>query len=163
MGILRKIEMIAAIDQNHAIGFGDAMPWHLPDDLKYFKRVTLEKTVLMGRKTFSSIGRALPKRRNLVLTRDTDFTAEGIEIVHSFEQALILEPNLMVIGGGEIYRLALPHATKLHLTLVNTQVPKADAYFPVFNQKKWQEVSRIHHEADEKHIFSFDWIVLERI
>jgi dihydrofolate reductase len=157
-----NLEMIAAIDLNHAIGFGDAMPWHLPDDLKYFKRVTLEKTVLMGRRTFLSIGKALPKRRNLVLTRNSSFSADGIEIVHSLEEALILEPNLMVIGGGEIYSLALPLATTLHLTFVNTRVPNADAYFPKYNPLEWQETFREHHGADEKHEFSFDWVTLTR-
>jgi dihydrofolate reductase len=157
-----NLEMIAAIDLNHAIGFGNAMPWHLPDDLKYFKRMTLEKTVLMGRKTYLSIGKALPKRRNLVLTRDSSFTAEGIEIVHSLEEALRLEPNLMVIGGGEIYTLALPLASTLHLTFVNTRVPNADAFFPKYNPLEWQETFREHHQADEKHEFSFDWMRLER-
>ena len=156
------MKLIAAIDLNHAIGFGNAMPWHLPDDLKYFKQQTLEQTILMGRKTFLSIGRALPKRRNLVLTRDTGFTAEGVEIVPSLKAAILLEPNLMVIGGGEIYALAFPQATQLYLTLVNTQVPKADAYFPIYNPLEWQEVSRIHHQADEKHLFSFDWVTLIR-
>lgn len=157
-----SLEMIAAIDSNHAIGFGNAMPWYLPDDLKYFKRVTLEKTVLMGRKTFLSIGRALPKRHNIVLTRDPSFTADGIEIVHGLEQALALEPNLMVIGGGEIYTLALPLASTMYLTLVNTQVENADAFFPKYNPLEWQEVSRIHHGTDEKHEFSFDWVILTR-
>jgi dihydrofolate reductase len=157
-----NLEMIAAVDSNLAIGFGNAMPWHLPDDLKYFKRVTLEKTVLMGRKTFLSIGRALPKRRNLVLTRDTNFTADGVEIVHGLDQALALEPNLMVIGGGEIYTLALPLASAMHLTFVDTRVENADAYFPKYNQDQWQEVSRIHHDADEKHAFGFDWVTLTR-
>ncbi|MEY4529370.1 MAG: hypothetical protein RLZZ156_91 [Deinococcota bacterium] len=157
-----NLEMIAAVDSNLAIGFGNAMPWHLPDDLKYFKRVTLEKTVLMGRKTFLSIGRALPKRRNLVLTRDTSFTANGIEIVHGLDQALALESNLMVIGGGEIYTLALPLASAMHLTFVDTRVENADAFFPKYNEKEWREVSRIHHDPDEKHAFSFDWVTLTR-
>ncbi len=158
-----NLEMIAAIDQNRAIGFGNAMPWHLPDDLKHFRRMTLDKTVLMGRKTFLSIGRALPKRRNLVLTRDPGFTASGIEIVHSLQDALTLEPDLMVIGGGEIYSLCLSLATTLHLTFVDTAIPQADAFFPNFNQKEWQEISRIHHLADEKHDFNFDWVTLKRI
>ena len=158
-----NLELIAAIDLNYAIGFGNAMPWHLPDDLKYFKRMTLEKTVLMGRKTFLSIGKALPKRRNLILTRDPNFTAEGIEIVHSLEEALTLEPNLMVIGGGEIYTLALPLAFAMHLTFVNTRVENADAYFPAYNQDQWREISKEHHPSDEKHAFSFDWVTLKRI
>jgi dihydrofolate reductase len=157
-----NLEMIAAVDSNLAIGFGNAMPWHLPDDLKYFKRMTLEKTVLMGRKTFLSIGKALPKRRNLVLTRDTNFTADGIEIVHGLDQALALESNLMVIGGGEIYTLALPLASAMHLTFVDTRVENADAFFPKYNPLGWQEVSRIHHDTDEKHAFSFDWVTLTR-
>ncbi len=157
-----NLELVAALDLNNAIGFNNAMPWHLPDDLKFFKQITLDKTVLMGRKTFLSIGRPLPKRRNIILTRDTGFNAAGIEVVHHLEEALALEPNLMVIGGGEVYSLALPHAAKLHLTFVNTRVASADVFFPSWNALEWQETSRVAHGIDEKHAFNFEWVTLER-
>lgn len=138
------------------------MPWHLPDDLAHFKRLTVGQTVLMGRKTFLSIGRALPKRRNIVLTRDSSFEAAGVEVVYSLEEAMLLEPNPVVMGGGEIYTLCLPLAQTLHLTFVQTQIPDADAFFPKYNPLEWQEVSRQHHPADERHAFAFDWVSLER-
>lgn len=157
-----NLELVAALDQNRAIGVGNAMPWHLPDDLAHFKRLTLGKTVLMGRKTFLSIGRPLPKRRNLVLTRDPSFHAEGIEILPSLDAALQLEPNLMIIGGGEIYTLALALANTLHLTLVQTQIPHADAFFPAWDSANWLETTRQHHPSDERHVFGFDWVTLKR-
>jgi dihydrofolate reductase len=156
-----NLELVAALDQNRAIGVDNQMPWHLPDDLAHFKRLTLGKTVLMGRKTFLSIGRPLPKRRNIVLTRDPSFLADGAEVVHSLEMALALEPNQMVIGGGEIYTLTLPLAAKLHLTLVQTQIQRADAFFPVWGDD-WLETTRTHHPSDERHAFGFDFVTLEK-
>jgi dihydrofolate reductase len=158
-----NLELVAALDQNRAIGVGNQMPWHLPDDLAHFKRLTLDKTVLMGRKTFLSIGRPLPKRRNIVLTRDMDFHADGIEVVHSLKAALNLEPNPMVIGGGEIYALTLPLASTLHLTLVQTQIQNADAFFPDWSSTDWLETTRTHHPSDERHAFGFDFVRLERV
>ena len=157
---MQRIALIAAMDRARAIGRGNAMPWHLPDDLKRFKAITTGKTVLMGRKTFESIGRALPKRRNIVLTRDPRFRAEGVQVVRSFEDAL--EDDLMVIGGGEVYALALPIATHLHLTFVDTQIAGADAFFPEWNPLEWREVAKEHHPADDRHAFAFDWVDFER-
>jgi dihydrofolate reductase len=157
-----NLELVAALDQNRAIGVGNQMPWHLPDDLAHFKRLTLDKTVLMGRKTFLSIGKPLPKRRNIVLTRDANFRADGVETVHSLEAALMLEPNQMVIGGGEIYALTLPLASTLHLTLVHTQIAHADAFFPAWDSTDWLETARTHHPSDERHAFGFDFVTLTK-
>ncbi|WP_299426376.1 dihydrofolate reductase [uncultured Meiothermus sp.] len=159
---MQKIVLVVAMDQNRAIGRGGALPWHLPDDLKRFKALTLGKTVLMGRKTYQSIGRPLPKRRNVVLTRDSRFRAEGIEVVHSLEDALQRGPELMVMGGGEIYTLFLPLATDMYLTLVDTVVPDADAFFPAWNRADWLETGREFHPADERHAFAFSYVDLKR-
>lgn len=158
----RKIAFVVAMDQNRAIGRAGALPWHLPDDLKRFKALTLGKTVLMGRKTYQSIGRPLPKRRNVVLTRDTTFAAEGLEVVHTPLEALKLDDELMVIGGGEIFSLLLPLATHMYLTLVETVIPDADTFFPPWNQVDWCEAYREHHPADERHPFAFTYVDLER-
>ena len=152
--------MIAAIDEARAIGRAGELPWRLPDDLKHFKALTLEKTVLMGRKTFESIGRPLPQRRNIVLTRDSSFAADGVEVVHDLQDAL--EDDLFVIGGGEIYALALPLATTLELTLVQTVIPDADAFFPAWDGADWLEVRREHHGKDERHAQAFDFVTLKR-
>jgi len=159
----RKIALVVAMDKNRAIGRAGALPWHLPDDLKHFKALTLGKTVLMGRKTFQSIGRPLPKRRNVVLTKDPSFGAEGIEVVHSLDDALLLDEEIMVIGGGEVYALFLPLATHLHLTLVDTTIPDADTFFPEWNPAQWRETYREFHPADKHHLFSFNFVDLERV
>lgn len=158
----RKIAFVVAMDQNRAIGRAGALPWHLPDDLKRFKALTLGKTVLVGRKTYQSIGRPLPKRRNAVLTRDPAFAAEGLEVVHTLEDALKLDDELMVIGGGEIFSLFLPLATHMHLTLVEAVIPDADTFFPPWNQAEWRETYRYDHPADERHPFAFTYVDLER-
>jgi len=159
----RKIALVAAMDKNRAIGRAGALPWHLPDDLKRFRALTLGKTVLMGRKTYQSIGRPLPKRRNAVLTREATFAAEGLEVVHTLEDALKLADELMVIGGGEVYALFLPLATHLHLTLVDTAIPDADTFFPEWNPAQWRETYREFHPADKHHLFSFNFVDLERV
>lgn len=153
----QTITLIAALDKNYAIGKGNTMPWHLPDDLKRFKALTTEKTVLMGRKTFESIGKPLPKRRNVVLTRSEEFTAGGVEVVHSVEEALKL-PDLFVIGGGEIYTAFLPHATHMNLTLVDTAIESADAYFPRFDAEDWLIARTEDHATDEAHPFAFKFV-----
>jgi len=154
-----KITLIAALDEARAIGRGGELPWCLPDDLKRFKALTLGKTVLMGRKTFESIGRPLPQRRNLVLTRDSSFAATGVEVAHNLQDAL--EDDLFVIGGGEIYALTLPLATTLELTLVQTIIPDADAFFPAWNSAAFLEVRREHHAKDERHGSAFDFVTLK--
>lgn len=155
-----KISLIAAIDRRHAIGRGNALPWHLPDDLKHFKALTLGKPVLMGRKTAQSLGRALPGRLNLVLTRSGDVPFDGMVAVDSPQAAMALAQadaadELCVIGGGEVYALMLPHADELHLTEVDTVVDGADAFFPAFDPAAWCETGSTRHAADERHPFAF--------
>lgn len=160
---MRKVAFVVAMDKNRAIGRGGVLPWHLPDDLRRFKALTLGKTVLMGRKTFESIGHPLPKRRNVVLTRDPNFGAEGVKVVHSLLDALQLDDEIMVIGGGEIYTLTLPVATHIYLTLVDTTIAEADAFFPVWDAALWRETNREWHPADERHPFAFSYVDLERM
>jgi dihydrofolate reductase len=155
-----QLVLIAALDRNLAIGKGNALPWHLPDDLKRFKALTLGKPVLMGRRTAESLGRALPKRTNLVLTRSRYTPFEGMTAVGTLEEAIALagDDELAVIGGGEIYALTLPHATRLHLTHVDTVVDGADAYFPAFDAAQWRIERREAHAADAKHAFAFEFV-----
>ncbi|NCX93579.1 MAG: type 3 dihydrofolate reductase [Gammaproteobacteria bacterium] len=158
------ISIVVAMTPSRVIGRENALPWRLKADLKHFKAVTVGKPIIMGRKTFESIGKPLPHRRNIVLTRDTTAEFPGAEVVHSVESATLLlknEPEVMVIGGGEIYRLFLPKTDRLYLTLVNAPVT-GDVYFPEFNTKEWQEVSREHYSADAENEFDFDVVVLDR-
>jgi dihydrofolate reductase len=159
--------LIAAIDRNHAIGRDNELPWRLPDDLKRFKALTLGKPVLMGRKTAQSLGRALPGRLNLVLTRSGQVPFEGMQPVAALEdaQGLAIENSaseLCVIGGGEIYALCLPLATRMHLTHVDTVVEDADAFFPRFDATQWRVTACEAHAADERHRFAFDFVDYER-
>ena len=158
---MTKLSLIAAVDQHRAIGKGNALPWHLPADLKRFKALTLGKPVLMGRKTAESIGRPLPGRRNLVLTRSGQAPFDGMESVASVDEALAMATGsgeLCVIGGGEVYALCLPRATHLHLTLVETVVDGADAFFPAFDADAWRVAARESHPADEKHACAFEFV-----
>lgn len=154
------VALVAALDRRRAIGHAGAMPWHLPDDLKRFKQLTLGKPVLMGRKTALSIGRALPGRRNLVLTRAARAPYDAQEIVPSIEAAIDLArgETLMVIGGGEVYALALPFATHLFLTEIDTLSADADTYFPDPDFSAWRETARRHHAVDAKHAQAFDFV-----
>ena len=157
--------LIAALDRNHAIGRGNRLPWHLPDDLKRFKALTLGKPVLMGRKTAQSLGRALPKRRNLVLTRSGNVPFDDMEAVASLDEAIRLargDGELCVIGGGEVYALALPHATDMHLTWVVVEVDGADTFFPQFDVDEWAIASREAHPRDERHPYAFEFVDYRR-
>lgn len=160
-----SITMIAALDKQRAIGFDNQLPWHLPDDLKRFKALTTGKTILMGRKTAESLGRALPNRKNLVLTRSQHVPFVGMQAVNTLEQAMDAceSEQIMVIGGGEIYAHCLPIAQFLHLTYVDTVLPQADAYFPEINAQQWSEIHRQNHAADDRHAFSFQFVDLKRI
>ena len=158
------IALVAALDRNRAIGRDGAMPWHLSDDLKRFKALTLRKPVLMGRKTALAIGRVLPGRPNLVLTRANAAPFAGQVVVHSLDEALAhaRDVELMVIGGGEVYALALPRATRMRLTEIDAATPDADTFFPAFDPDDWREVAREHHPADAKHPLAFDFVDYER-
>lgn len=152
--------LVAALDEAGAIGKGNALPWHLPADLKRFKQLTLGRPILMGGNTARSLGRALPGRRNLVLTRAGHAPFEGMEAVASIDQAIYLagSEDLMVIGGGEIYALTLASASELRLTRVHARIEGADAFFPAWKPEDWQVQVREAHDADTRHAFAFDFV-----
>jgi dihydrofolate reductase len=158
-----RISLVVAMDRSRAIGKGNELPWRLPDDLKRFKALTLGKPILMGRKTADSLGRALPGRTNLVLTRSGRVPFDGMQAVASVEEARGIAlassaAELCVIGGAEIYALTLPLADRLHLTHVDTVVEDADAFFPSFDAGDWQVATRESHAADAKHAFAFEFV-----
>lgn len=158
-----RIILIAAIDPHLAIGRGGKLPWHLPDDLQRFKALTLGKTVLMGRKTAESLGRALPGRRNLVLTRAARAPFPAMQAVATLAEAEDLAGDeLLVIGGGEVYALTLPVATDLLLTRVAHAVEGADTFFPAFAESDWQMLARTAHAIDVRHRHAFEFIDLQR-
>jgi dihydrofolate reductase len=159
-----SVALIAALDLGFAIGRRGEMPWHLPADLRRFKQLTLGKSVLMGRKTALAIGRALPGRTNLVLTRSGIAPYPEQRVVHSLEEAIAMTsgPDLAVIGGGEVYALALPAATHLHLTWVDTRITDADAFFPRFDPHVWRETFRETHPIDQTHSLGFTFVDYER-
>ncbi|MGH8073271.1 MAG: dihydrofolate reductase [Lysobacter sp.] len=165
---MTALVLIAALDRNRAIGRGNALPWRLPDDLKRFKALTLGKPVLMGRKTAESLGRALPGRRNLVLTRSGEVPFEGMQAVASVDEALATARDdgaaeLCVIGGGEVYALCLAQAPRMHLTHVDTVVEGADAFFPDLDPAQWHVVARESHAADAKHACAFEFVDYRRV
>ncbi|MBS0199410.1 MAG: dihydrofolate reductase [Proteobacteria bacterium] len=160
------VSLIVALDREHAIGKDNALPWRLPDDLKRFKALTLGKPVLMGRKTAESLGRALPGRRNLVLTRSGNVPFDGMEAFATLESALESASEveeICVIGGGEIFGMALSIATRMHLTWVDTEVKGADAHFPRFDPAQWRETSREAHAADARNEYAFEFVDYSRI
>lgn len=157
---MTQISLIAAVDRHLAIGKDNTLPWHLPDDLKRFKALTLGKPILMGRKTAESLGRALPGRPNWVLTRSGRVPFEGMQAIASLDEALALakaHAELCVIGGGDVFALTLPIADRLHMTYVDTVVEGADAFFPMFNAADWQLDRRSQHLADARHAFDFEF------
>ncbi|WP_293882127.1 dihydrofolate reductase [Sphingobacterium sp. UBA1498] len=158
------ITLIVAASENNSIGINNKMPWHLPNDFKYFKKNTIEHSVLMGRKTFESIGKALPERRNIVITRNADFQGENIDVANSIQEALLYcrdEREIFIIGGANIYQQALPLANKVLLTRVHTTI-KGDAFFPALPSEEWELVSSDSHQADEKHAFAYTFEVYTR-
>ncbi len=159
----RQCSLIWAQDKHGLIGNGDALPWHLPADMAWFRKHTLGKNILMGRKTFDSIGRPLPKRKNLVLSQQQDLKLPGCTLVHSLEEALqqYSDQELMIIGGAQIYKLALTWAQRLFITDIDA-VFEGDVYFPDFAADNWQEVSRQDHQADEKNPYPYAFRILER-
>lgn len=162
---MSEIVLVAAVAENGVIGQGGVMPWHLPADLAHFKRVTWGHPILMGRRTFEAIGRALPGRRNIVLTGNPDFSAPGIETAASLEQALerIGETTqVMVIGGAELYRIALPLAQRIYLTRIHAS-PEGDTFFPDLVPAQWRQVERKTHPTDEFHPYALSFIELERV
>ena len=160
------LSMIVAHADNRIIGKDNDMPWHLPADLAYFKKTTLGKPIVMGRKTYESIGRPLPGRQNIVISRDPEFKAEGIDSATSVEQALALAgevEEVMVIGGGAIYAHCLPAAQRLYITHIKAAI-EGDTKFPDYDtEKEWQKVSSTQSLADEKNKYGLDFCIYQRI
>jgi dihydrofolate reductase len=159
------LELVLAVAENDVIGRGNGLPWQLSADLRRFKALTLGKHILMGRKTYQSIGKALPGRTTLVLTRSADFAPIDCTVVGALEDALLAasgEAVLMVVGGAEIYRQCLPHASRIHLTLVHARVEDGDTFFSGWRDTDWRETFRERHEADDKNAFAYSFVTLER-
>lgn len=165
------VSMIVAMAENRVIGRNNQLPWYLPNDLKYFKASTMGKPIVMGRKTFESIGKPLPGRTNIVVTRDRGYSAEGVKIVHSAVEAIAVAASvaavdgveeLMVIGGAQLYQELLPLTQRLYLTEVHGQV-EGDALFPVFERGLWREVARENFAAEGANPHDYSFTVLERL
>ena len=160
------ISAIVATGKNGVIGSNNEIPWYLPADLAYFKKTTIGKPIIMGRNTFHSIGRPLPKRTNIVITRDPFFSAEGILVAHDIEEALTLAQEtgateVFIIGGGQIYRQSMDYWDKIYLTEVDIQV-EGDTFFPEINSTEWREISRNIHTSDEKNEYAYSFVELEK-
>lgn len=156
-----RLSLIAAVGSNRVIGRDGALPWHLPEDLKRFKALTMGHTIVMGRKTHESIGRLLPGRHTIIVTRQRGYRVDGATVVHSIEEALdrAAGDEVFVIGGGEIYAAALPLADRLHLTEL-ALAPEGDARFPAFDHSHWRETSRDARRMDDG--TTFDFVVYDR-
>jgi len=151
------VSLVAAMAENRVIGRDNALPWRLPSDMKHFKELTIGHTVIMGRKTYDSMGQPLVERRNVVISRDPGLAYDGAEVVASLDDALGLaagEDEVFVAGGGEIYRLALSRADRIYLTVVHTTV-EGDTHFPEFDVEEWQLAEDVRHESDERHEHAF--------
>lgn len=159
-----RLSLVAAVADNGVIGRGNRLPWHLPADLAHFKRLTLDKPILMGRRTWESLPGVLPRRRHLVLTRDPDYRAEGCTLVHSVDDAIVVAgsvPELLIIGGATLYAEVLPRADRLYLTLVHAEVA-GDTRFPAWDPADWIETERVEHPADERNPISMTFLILDR-
>ena len=159
----KTLTLIVAMGKNRAIGMAGRMPWHLPAELQHFKKVTMGKTIVMGRKTWQAIGRPLPGRQNIVVSRNPDFHADGVDHATSLEDAAAKSKSdeVMIIGGGQLYALALPHAKRMVLTLIDIK-PEADTWFPEWDDQKWSQTSETHYPADDNNPLAYRIIELSR-
>jgi dihydrofolate reductase len=160
-----NISIIVAISSNNAIGKNNQLLWHLPADLKHFKAITTGHPIIMGRKTYDSIGKPLPNRRNIIITRQTDLAIDGAEVVNNIADALSLcktENEVFIIGGAEIYKSALAFANKIYLTTIHQQY-EADAFFPILAMEEWILINQEYHSPDEKNNVAYTFSTLERI
>ena len=158
-----KISIIVAIAQNYAIGKNNQLLWHMPNDLKHFKQITSGRTIIMGRKTYESVGKPLPNRRNIVVTRQ-DIQIPGCEVVKSIDEGLSLcahEDEVFIGGGAEIYRQAMDITDRIYLTIIHKDF-EADTFFPEIDYLKWDEASREYNEPDEKNPLPYSFITLNR-
>lgn len=161
------LSLIGAASENNVIEKDDWMPWDLPAELGYFRNVTRGKTVIMGRKSYDAAGRAMPNRHNIVVSRDKDLKIEGVDVVHSMEEAIELArkdaiDEVFVIGGEQMYRLALPYADRIYLTRVHTTIEDGGARFPEFDEGEWNLIKSERHEADSENAIPFTMMVFER-
>jgi dihydrofolate reductase len=159
------LSLIAAVSENNVLGKDNALLWNMPADLKFFKDTTINHSIIMGRKTFDSIGRALPKRRNIVVTRSVGFQAEGCEVTGSIKEAIDLckgEEEVFIVGGGEIYKHSMHLADRIYLTRIQ-QVFDGDAYFPEFSMYDWKLVNHQRFKADEKNQYDYSFSVYDKI
>lgn len=162
-----QISIIAAFTENRVLGKNNQLIWHLPEDLKNFKRLTSGHPIIMGRKTFESLGRPLPNRTNIVITHNPDYQATGCVIVSSLEEAIqkatgIDREEIFIIGGGEIYTQALPLADTMYLTHVHTML-EGDTFFPIFSSQEWNMAHTLSFKKDEKHVYDFDIVTWKRL
>lgn len=158
------ISLIWAMTQDRVIGIDNKMPWHLPNDMAFFRKQTVGKTVVMGRKTFESLGcKPLPKRHNIVLTRNSEWTHEGVDVLHTVEEVLSIaeKEDLMIIGGAEIYALFMPYADRLYITRIEASID-GDAYFPTYNEDEWALVEEIQGVIDERNLYPHRFMIYER-
>jgi dihydrofolate reductase len=160
-----KFSIIVAVAENGVIGSGNQLPWRLPDDLKRFKALSLGKPIVMGRKTFDSIGRPLPGRLNIVISRQPGLEIPGCTVVTSIDEAIAAArpaPEIVIVGGADIYRQVLPQVQVIHLTRVHASVD-GDVVFPTLQEQQWREVAKEYHPADERHAHAFTFSTLERV
>ncbi|MFD1777435.1 dihydrofolate reductase [Fredinandcohnia salidurans] len=160
------ISLLVAMDKNQLIGKDNDLPWRLPADLAYFKRVTMGHPIIMGRKTYDSIGRPLPGRENIIVTRDTSYEAEGCKVIHSIEEIVKMneqtDQELFVIGGAEIFKEILPHSDRLYITEINEEF-KGDTYFSAFDKVEWKVISEEKGIKNEKNPYDYTFLVYEKI
>jgi dihydrofolate reductase len=159
------VSIIVAMSSNRVIGRAGDLPWRLPADLRHFKALTVGHAVIMGRRTFDSVGRPLPERRCIVITRDRNYRPEGVIVAHDLEEAIGCaaadDDEVFIAGGGEIYRLALPLADRMYVTVVHAQV-EGDTYFPELDESEWEMIADERHEADDRHAHAYSFRVYER-
>lgn len=159
-----QLSLIAALDEGRLIGRGNGLPWHLPADLRRFKSLTMGKPIIMGRKTFESIGRPLPGRDNIVITREPGYAPEGVQVVHTLQDAIDAAGNAeeaLVIGGANVYFQFLPRVSRMYLTLVHGRF-EGDAWFPAYDRRDWGVIHEEHHPADEANSAPYSFITLQR-
>jgi len=159
-----RLSIVVAMDDNRLIGKGNGLPWHLPADLAYFKKITTDNSILMGRNTYDSIGKPLPNRRNIVITRNSEISIKGCEVVNSIEKALSItkdEEEVMIIGGANLFEQLLPNVSRLYITHIEGEF-EGETYFPNYDENEWLEVSRESHQPDEKNKYAYQFSIMDR-
>lgn len=159
------VSLVVARAENGVIGKDNQLPWRLPADLRFFRQLTTGHTIIMGRKTFESIGKPLPNRRSIVITRRQDFHAHGVDVAQSVDEAVTLargEDEIFIVGGAEIYRAALPVTDRMYVTIVHAS-PEGDVWFPTYDESEWTTIKKERHEPDERNAMGYSFVVMERV